>query len=186
LRRPEMEVAHLPAVDPDLDARERACVEEVLRTAQLAYVAMVEPAAPPGTVRPYVVPMNFAYESPAAAPPTRGAASEGRLLLHTGAGRKVEALRQNARVCVSVTAHERLELGDTPCDDGYLYHSVVLEGRAELLTDELQREQALRAIVDKYDPEAAGKPFKPELLATTLIYAVEVETIGFKERPKRR
>ncbi len=71
-RRPEMEVTHLPAVSPDLDARERALVEEVLRTAPLAYVAMVEAAtstdaapssaSPAGAARPYVVPMNFAYE----------------------------------------------------------------------------------------------------------------------------
>ncbi len=85
-----------------------------------------------------------------------------------------------------MTAHEKLELGATPCDDGYLYQSVVLEGRAVLLTDEAEREQALRAIVAKYDPEASEKPFKPQVFAKTLMYAVEVQTIGFKERPKRR
>lgn len=180
-RRPEMEAMHLPAVSPDLDAREHACVEEVLRTAPLAYVAMVEATASSAAARPYVVPMNFAYE-----PPKRGAASAGRLLLHTGPGRKTAALAQNPRVCVSVTAQEQLKLGATPCDDGYLYQSVMLEGRAVLLTDEGERDAALRAIVAKYDPAAVGGPFKPRTFVKTLIYAVEVETVSFKERPKRR
>lgn len=181
-----MEVVRLPAVSPDLHARERGLVEEVLRTAPLAYLAVVETAtprdaAPSCAARPYVVPMNFAYE-----PGARGAAPEGRLLVHTGPGRKAEALAQNPRVCVSVIAHEHLKLGATPCDDGYLYQSVVLEGRAVLLTDEAEREQALRAIVAKYDTESSERPFKPQVFAKTLLYAVEVETIGFKERPKQR
>jgi nitroimidazol reductase NimA-like FMN-containing flavoprotein (pyridoxamine 5'-phosphate oxidase superfamily) len=180
-----MEVANVPAVSPELDARERECVNEVLRTAELAYVAMVEPAGPHGAARPYVVPMNFAYEPPVAAP-AGTPALQGRLLLHTGPGRKVEALARDPRVCVSVTSGEQLHLGATPCNDGYLYQSVMLEGRAVLLTDEPAREAALRAIVAKYDPDAIAKPFKPEVFATTLLYAVEVETMGFKERPKRR
>lgn len=172
-------VTALPAVSPDLDARERGLVELVLRTARLAYVAMVDRAGGDDSTRPYVVPMNFAYESPS------NDASEGRLLLHTGPGRKVDALSADPHVCVSVTAEEELKLGPTPCEDGYLYLSVLLEGRAVQLTDEPSRDAALRAIVAKYDPEAAGKPFEARIFAQTLLYAVEVETIGFKERPKQ-
>jgi hypothetical protein len=166
-------VVILPAVSPDLEERERSCVEQVLRTAPIAYVAMVDAA------RPYVVPMNFAYERAAT-----GAGPQGRLLLHTGPGRKVDALAKNPRVCVSVIAQERLKIGETPCQDGYLYQSVVLEGLATLLNDETERERALRMIVAKYDPGAAGKPFEPRVFAQTLLYAVGVEVIGFKERPK--
>lgn len=170
----------MPAVSPDLDARERDIVERVLRTERLAYVAMVESSDSGGTTKPYVVPMNFAYDSPARA------GDEGRLLLHTGPGRKVDALAANARVCVAVTSNEELRLGSAPCEDGYLYQSVLLEGQASLLTDDEQREVALRSIVAKYDPAAEDKPFDSRIFAQTLLYAVEVEIIGFKERPKRR
>ncbi len=195
----------MPAVSPDLDDRERSCVEQVLRSAPVAYVAMVEPPAPCAATtgaaaldaaaldaatldapRPYVVPMNFAYQPPATTPaPSAGGAPEGRLLLHTGPGRKVDALAQNPRVCVTVISQEELRLGPTPCQDGYLYQSVVVEGRATLLTDEVEREQALRTIVAKYDPEASTKPFDPRIFAQTLLYAVDIDVIGFKERPKR-
>ena len=176
----------MPAVSPHLDARERDCVEEVLRTAEVAYVAMVESSDPHGTPRPYVVPMNFAYE-----PPARGSAAssgaaglEGRLLLHTGPGRKARALAADPHVCVSVTSREQLDLGPTPCDDGYLYQSVLLEGQASLLTGDAEREAALRTIVAKYDPPAVTEAFKPQVFSKTLLYVVQVQTIGFKERPK--
>lgn len=182
-----MEVAALPALSPDLDERERGCVEQVLHSAEIAHVAMVGPAERDDRPRPYVVPMNFVYEAPSDAGSGTGDAGsegEGRLLLHTGPGRKVDALADNPRVCVSVISDERLELGSTPCEDGYLYQSVVLEGRAVLLTDDSERGASLRAIVAKYDPEAAHKPFDPRIFAQTLLYVVEVDQIGFKERPR--
>jgi nitroimidazol reductase NimA-like FMN-containing flavoprotein (pyridoxamine 5'-phosphate oxidase superfamily) len=186
-------VGRLPTVSPNLDDRERACVEQLLRTAPIAHVALVDTTAPDGLPRPYVLPMNFAYQ-----PPSTGAtatsdlthpgapAPEGRVFVHTGPGRKVETLTGNPRVCISVTSQESLDLGASPCDDGYLYQSVVLEGLAVLLADETARETALRIIVAKYDPAAVDKPFKAKVFAKTIVYAVEVDTIGFKERPKQR
>lgn len=187
---------------------ERMSAEEVLRKAPLAFVAVVENAAPdavapppgaqgaPGGARPYVVPLNFAYE-PAAAPaasaddapaatPGTAPTSLGRLFFHTGPGRKTEALSGNPRVCIAVTADESFDQGASPCQDGFAFRSVLLEGRALLLEDQNQREQALRAIVAKYDPDAVEKPFKLQVFARTLIYVVEVETIAVRERPKRR
>jgi nitroimidazol reductase NimA-like FMN-containing flavoprotein (pyridoxamine 5'-phosphate oxidase superfamily) len=183
----------LPAVSPYLDDGERACVEQVLRAAPIAYVALVDATAPDGLPRPYVLPMNFAYQpagacAAAASAPTHPdtPAPEGCVFVHTGPGRKVQALAGNPRVCISVTSQESLELGASPCDVGYLYQSVVLEGHAVLLADEAAREAALRMIVAKYDPAAADKPFKAKVLAKTILYAVEVDAIGFKERPKQR
>lgn len=171
----------MPVVTPDLDDRERAAVERVLGDALVAYVAMVDGTNRADPLRPYVVPMNFAYERPCAGV----TGDEGRLLLHTGPGRKVDALAADPSVCVSVISQEELRLGSAPCEDGFLYRSVILEGQAILLTDEVEREKALRAIVAKYDPGAVAKPFAANTFSQTLLYVVEVETIGFKERPKR-
>ena len=77
---------------------------------------------------------------------------EGRLLLHTGPGAKVDAL---AAEPPRMRVHDRPGATRARCHplrDGYLYQSVILEGRALLLTA-IEREAALRAIVAKYDPE---------------------------------
>jgi nitroimidazol reductase NimA-like FMN-containing flavoprotein (pyridoxamine 5'-phosphate oxidase superfamily) len=121
---------------------------------------------------PYVVPMNFAY-------------TPGRLFFHAGPGRKTAALEANPRVCVAVAADEAFDQGTSPCTDGFSFRGVILEGWAALLENPDEREKALRAIVAKYDPDAAAGPFDEEVLARTLVYAVIVETLSYRELPQR-
>ena len=59
-----------------------------------------------------------------------------------------------------------------------------MEGRAILLEDAAGREAALRAIVAKYDPGAAGAPFDEAVLAETLVYAVVIESMSYKQRAR--
>jgi nitroimidazol reductase NimA-like FMN-containing flavoprotein (pyridoxamine 5'-phosphate oxidase superfamily) len=184
--------------NPTLSAADRALAEALLRGAPFAYVAMVDnapPAAgapadpapagvPPDGARPYVVPMNFAYE-PAGAPTKGPGDGLGRLYLHTGEGRKSGALASNPRVCVAVAADAAFDQGATPCSDGFAFRSVLVEGRATLLEDRDERERALRVIVAKYDPDAVDMPFAEEALAETLVYSVDIEALSYKARPQR-
>ena len=166
---------------PSLSAADRAQAEALLRKAPFAYVAMVDSA------RPYVVPMNFAYE-PAAAPTEAPGGSPrdlGRLYLHTGEGRKSDALAGNPLVCVAIAADAAFNQGATPCEDGFAFRSVLVEGRATLLEDRAERERALRAIVVKHDPGAVDMPFAEKALAETLVYAIDIEAFGYKVLPRR-
>jgi nitroimidazol reductase NimA-like FMN-containing flavoprotein (pyridoxamine 5'-phosphate oxidase superfamily) len=175
---------------PHLSPTDRERAEALLKRAPIVFVAMVEwagPAAGPGSAasaRPYVVPMNFAYEP--AEHPGADPGDLGRLYLHTGEGRKSAAFARNTRVCAVVTADESFDKGATPCNDGFAFRSVLVEGRATLLEARDQREKALRAIVAKYDPDVAAMPFTDRVLAHTLVYVVGIETLSYKTRPRRR
>ena len=160
---------------PHLTPDERRQTEELLHQAPFAFVAVVDKSGP------YVVPMNFAYDP--GDPSAPGTAAD-RLLLHTGAGRKTAALAEDPRVCVALTADAAYKQGPAPCDDGFAFRAVLVEGRAILLEDAAEREAALRAIVAKYDPGAAGAPFDEAVLAETLVYAVVIESMSYKQRPR--
>jgi nitroimidazol reductase NimA-like FMN-containing flavoprotein (pyridoxamine 5'-phosphate oxidase superfamily) len=157
---------------PSPTPHEQTRADNLLREAAFAYVAVVEES------RPYVVPMNFAYE-----PATSG--TTAHLYLHTGAGRKSAALANNPRICVTVAAETAFEQGPSPCKDGFSFRSVVVEGSAALLDDPAEREAALRAIVAKYDAAAAAAPFSQAALAKTLVYTVTIDALTYKERPRR-
>ncbi|MBN1319428.1 MAG: pyridoxamine 5'-phosphate oxidase family protein [Thermoleophilia bacterium] len=161
-------------------AREQREVEKLLQTAPFVYVAVVDGDGP------YVVPMSFAFETVSGGPvETAGRGGKpGRLYLHTGPGRKSDALAGDPRVCVAVATDVAFGQGPSPCEDGFFYRSVVVKGRARLLDGALDRERALRAIVAKYDPAAAAMPFEERLLAQTLIYEVAIDELTFKERPR--
>jgi len=152
--------------------------QTVLRAANLAFVSVVEVDAP------YVVPMNFAYVSG-----TTGARDEapgplGRIILHTGTGRKTRALAENPRVCMAITSDAAFVQGGTPCEHGFTYRSVLVEGRAALLEEAVHREQALRIIVAKYDRTGEDAPFEKSALTQTIVYAVEIDSLTYKERPR--
>ena len=93
-------------------------------------------------------------------------------------------MAQDPRVCLAVLAEALFTRGKRPCDDGYAYRSVLVEGRATCVTDDRERQWALRAIVRKYDPEAADKPFAQEVLAQTFVYSISMDAVSLKQRPR--
>jgi nitroimidazol reductase NimA-like FMN-containing flavoprotein (pyridoxamine 5'-phosphate oxidase superfamily) len=160
----------------DLDPQEWTKARELLRRVSVAFLALVDHG------RPYVVPLNFAYEPGSSLAP-RANHLRGRLFFHTGPGRKSAALETDNRVCVAISADESFVQGATPCKDGFTFRSVLVEGRAALLQDPGERERALRAIVAKHDPDGVSKAFDDAVLARTLVYAVEIEAVSYRELP---
>jgi len=165
--RGDMETITRPLSSADV-----AAAEELLRDAPFAYLAMVESGGP------YAVPLNFVYVG-------GEGGLVGRVYFHTGEGRKTEALAADPRVCLAVTAGAAFDQGDSPCADGFSYRSLLLWGPARRIEDRDRRETALRAIVAKYDPAAAGAPFGEADFAQTVIYEVVIEAAGYKEQPAR-
>jgi hypothetical protein len=150
----------------------------VLREAPVAFLSLVDDG-------PYVVPINFAYEDPNDRVDGERPA-HGRIVFHSGPGRKSDALAKDPRVCLVVTIGVALDRGSAPCEDGFTYRSALVQGRAVLLETREDREAALRTIVAKYDPAAALLPFDEDDFERTLVYAIAIETVSYKERPRRR
>jgi nitroimidazol reductase NimA-like FMN-containing flavoprotein (pyridoxamine 5'-phosphate oxidase superfamily) len=89
--------------------------------------------------RPYVVPLSFAYR-------------EGRILFHGATeGRKMREIERNPRVCFEVDVAELLPAED-PCNFNFRYRSVIADGTARVIEDEVERIEGLRLIVEKYAP----------------------------------
>jgi nitroimidazol reductase NimA-like FMN-containing flavoprotein (pyridoxamine 5'-phosphate oxidase superfamily) len=183
----------MATADDHLSYEQAAAAIQLLREAPYAYLAMTE------TEGPYVLPLNFAYEGaggpapggagPAAAQapagdPAPGATPlDGTIYFHTGEGRKTAALAADPRVCLAVTGGAAFVQGDSPCRDAFSYRSLLVWGRARLIEGAAAREAALRVIVAKYDPAAAGMPFGEKDFAQTLLFAVTIERASFKQEP---
>jgi nitroimidazol reductase NimA-like FMN-containing flavoprotein (pyridoxamine 5'-phosphate oxidase superfamily) len=170
---------------PSLSTAQAAAAEQLLLTAPFGYLAMSEPPGT-GTGSPYVVPLNFAYVAGDGASARSGRPEpDGRVYFHTGEGRKTRALAADPRACLALTAAVGFEQGAGPCDDGFSYRSLLVWGRVRRLEDAAEREAALRAIVAKYDPEAAGTPFDEGVFSRTLLFELIIEATGYKERKPR-
>lgn len=120
---------------------------------------------------PYAVPLNFAREG-------------DRLYFHSAmAGRKLDCLRQNSRVCVVCTADGR-EIDQPALTTRYA--SAILRGTAAEVTDAEEKLHALRLLCWKLAPEnPEGRGNFESCLGHTVVWRIEVETItGKANRPK--
>ena len=96
---------------------------------------------------PYVVPVNYLF-------------FEDCIYFHSGlSGRKMEALRDDARVCFLVDEVGPQIIWDEACGIGQIYKSVVCFGRAEFLEASNEKKRILEKMIQKYVP--SGYPVSP-------------------------
>ena len=146
----------------DRELTNKADVEAVLNTAVVCHLGLVDGD------KPYVVPMNFAYE-------------DGHIYLHGAAqGRKLDLIRKNNNVCFQMETFrsEVVKPGDEPCDWGTSFRSVIGTGKAILVEDLEEKRRALNIIVRKID----DRPFElPEaMVAKTAVIDITIEEMTGK------
>ena len=87
---------------------------------------------------PYVAPISYVIV-------------DGRICFKTGPGRRAEAIRSSPRVCLETSHFDQ--------STGY-WESVVVWGDAEEITDDLEAQTVISALVSKNGP-VLGSPLSP-------------------------
>lgn len=148
------------------EIQERQLVEELLAG---------EPVGRLGTVGedgyPMIKPLNFVYR-------------QGLIYFHSAMeGEKIEAIRRDGRVCFEVDVPIACVKGkgENPCKTGYLYRSVIIRGKARLVADLAEKVAALRALMEKYEPQGGHGAFPEETLARTAVVRIEIAEMTGKE-----
>ena len=151
----------------DREITEIEAIRAILDKAKVLHLAMIDGA------RPYVVPMNYGY-----------ALADGRLTLYLHSakeGRKLDVLQKNARVAfVLETDVSLVSGGDLPCKYGAAYASVMGEGRATILTDPVEKTDALTMLMKTQ----TGRNFyiTEAMTDTVAVLRIDVEAFTAKAR----
>lgn len=108
------------------------------------------------------------------------------LYLHGSTGARALRLAQDGglEVCVTVTLVDGLVLARSAFHHSINYRSVVVHGRATVITDAVEKQTVLRSLVDAVVPgrsEHVRGPSRRELAATTVL-AVALEQASLKMR----
>ena len=156
---------------------DRAMPEEatmaLLRRALVGRIGTVD-----GDGMPYVVPLNFVYEQAAR-----------RIHLHFAKqpGHLASNLKFSSKVCFAVDEPGPLiATGETGCETSHVYESVICFGRAQVVSDERERERIARLFLGKYvDEHMPGRSYKPELAPLSIVdfATVEVDVMTGTRRP---
>lgn len=109
--------------------------EQIIKHCDSCAMAMVDEKG-----KPYVVMMNFGY-------------SDGTLFLHGDPeGRKMDILRKNPNVCITMSTGHSLyhQNEEVACSYGMNYKSIMAEGAIEFVEEYTEKVDALKLIMGQY------------------------------------
>jgi nitroimidazol reductase NimA-like FMN-containing flavoprotein (pyridoxamine 5'-phosphate oxidase superfamily) len=118
--------------------------------------------------QPYITPLNYVFH-------------RGNIYFHSAPkGHKLDNIAVNSRVCFEVSQTDKPVFAEKACACSTRYTSVVVFGRARVVTDDGEKVDALNALTEKI---AAGRQFVPATAANTggvAVVAVSVDKITGK------
>ncbi len=139
----------------------------ILDRAKIVHVGMVDDG------KPYVVPMNYGYTM-----------IDGKLSLYLhGAtvGRKLDILRVNPEVFVEIDTDIVAFEGESACQHGICYSSVMGEGKAAIIEDVDGKIDGLKKLMKTQ----TGKDFEfnDKMVGGVTVIRIDVEEYTAKKRP---
>jgi nitroimidazol reductase NimA-like FMN-containing flavoprotein (pyridoxamine 5'-phosphate oxidase superfamily) len=119
---------------------------------------------------PVIKPLNFVY-------------CEGSIYFHSAKeGEKIEDIVSDSRVCFEIDRPiAYVKSTGIPCKADYLYRSVIIKGRANIVDDRHERLTALRKLMEKYQPEGGYGDFSEEKVVLAAIVRIDIEVVTGKE-----
>ena len=119
---------------------------------------------------PYIIAVNYLF-------------FEGSIYFHSGlAGRKMEALRADSRVCFMVDENGPQVLWEQGCGISQVYKSVICFGKAEFVEGQIEKGRTLGKMVQKYVPSSYPfSPMKEQNIKKTAVVRVVIESMSGKE-----
>ena len=122
-----------------------------------------------GNHGPYTVAMNYLFH-------------DGCIYLHGAkAGRKMQALQRDPRVCFLVYEDGPLILRDKRCGISQMYKSVLCFGKATFVEDADEKRVVLEQMIGKYAPDNKTTPVvDAENIERTAVIKITIEAMSGK------
>lgn len=157
----------------DRKVSDPATIRNILDSAQVFHLAILDPASP----APYVIPLNFGYELEG---------STLRLFFHGAlAGRKYDLLKNGPHSAgFALDCGHELVLGRESQHTTYVYRSLIGEGIVRQLVETEEKRRGLEILMACLTKKPCH--VSDDTLAVTAVYVLEVERFEAKQNlPKR-
>ena len=146
---------------------EPAQVARILNTAKVLHMGLAVDN------EPYVLPMNYGYTL-----------EDGKLVLYLHSavmGRKLDMIRSNPKVSISIDCDRTPFEGRVPCQYGLVYSSIMGRGTATIVEDVEEKKRAMSILMKTQ----TGKDFTFEdrLVSIVAVIRIDVTEYTAKHRP---
>jgi nitroimidazol reductase NimA-like FMN-containing flavoprotein (pyridoxamine 5'-phosphate oxidase superfamily) len=146
----------------DQEVTDQRIIHELLSTAEICRLAMVDGE------EPYIVPLNYGYR-------------DNALYAHSAAaGRKIDVLKRNNRVCFEIESDSVIVRHKEPCHWGTKARSIIGCGQVEILTSYEQKKRALDIILAHYG-KAGPNEYDEQQVQAMVILRIVIESLTCKQ-----
>jgi nitroimidazol reductase NimA-like FMN-containing flavoprotein (pyridoxamine 5'-phosphate oxidase superfamily) len=154
--------------------RDEEWIRAFLRAAKIGHIASDQDG------QPFVNPSTFWFDE-----------ENHQIIFHSNvAGRIRSNIESNSRVCFEASELGKLLPSNVALEFSLQFRSVIIFGKARLITDSEEARRVMYGLIHKYFPEmTAGKEFREitdKELKRTSIYAIQIEEWSGKENWKDR
>ena len=139
---------------------------QLLRTAEYATLSMIDADG-----MPYAVPISFAFDG------------NTSVYLHGAkTGKKLSCINYNNHVCCSIVGATSVQSEKFTS----IFESIVLQAKAFVVTDEAERFQAMRLLLEKYSPQhiEKGIAFAANYMHETGVLRLDIVKMSGKSKPQ--
>ena len=152
----------------DREVTQKEELIEILDSCKTACIAMID-----GDI-PYNVPLNYGYEFK----------GDDLILffLCAKAGRKIDIIKNNNRVCFALFSEGEPIHAETPCSSGYYYSSIIGNGTAQFVEDMDEKKHALKKLVEHQ--MQVETEFTDAQADTVCVFKVISKDYSGKRKPK--
>jgi len=139
----------------------RSEIDAIIRSCQVCRVGLVDGS------EPYIVPMSFGYDGEC-------------FSFHCApAGRKLDLLRRNPRVCVELDEVVRMVEAENACGWSMHYRSVMGAGVAEIIEGAEAKRAGLTVIMNQYTDREP--PFTAAAVERVCVFRVRPDSLTGKQ-----
>jgi hypothetical protein len=144
----------------DKEITDRRIIDELLKTARVCRIALVDAG------EPYIVPVNYGYR-------------DNALYIHSAAaGRKMDILRRNNRVCFEIESPAATIQHPEACHWGTRARSLIGYGRVEIITDREEKRRGLDIIMAHHGKTDANLYDEKQLTAVVILKLTIESLVG--------
>lgn len=143
----------------DKEIKDMEEIESIINKSNVCRIALSENDSP------YIVPVCFGYK-------------DNCLYFHSAnAGKKIDIIEKNNKICFEFDDYSGLLLSENPCDWDIKYSSVIGFGKASIIDDFDEKIKAMNIIIEHY---SNGLYEFQKKIDTVTIIKVEIENITGK------
>jgi uncharacterized protein len=132
--------------------------EKIIRSCQVCNIAMIDTEG-----KPYVIPMNFGFDG------------EFVYLHGSATGKKVDSLKNHQDVCIAFSIDHELRYvnEEVACSWSMRYRSVLVYGKAEIVSDPDEKIKCLEVIMAHYAERKFE--FSAPAVREVMVFRVKIE-----------